>query len=167
MPDLKTALHENHDAVDAFLATARAIPVAQWSQPRAVGKWSPGQVAEHVALTYELNLNVLHGTVPGRPLPRIVRLLFRKIGLNPILRRGRFFRASKAPKLLRPSASPAAPAVLLERLQAAANTFEREAVAGAQTVDHPFFGQLPVIDLVRLEEIHTRHHRGQMTTSEE
>jgi DinB superfamily len=166
MPDLNTVLHDNHQAVDAFVVSARAIPVAQWSQPRAPGKWSPGQVAEHVAMAYELNLAVLRGTGSGKPLPGIVQFLFRNIGLYPILRRGRFFRGSKAPKLLRPSDAPAAPAALLERLQTAANTFERDASAAGQAIDHPFFGQLSVVDLVRLQEIHTQHHRGQMTTGE-
>lgn len=164
MPDLQTALHTHHQAIDAFLMAARAIPAARWDQPRAAGKWSPGQVAEHLALAYELNRGVLDGTAPGAAAPRILRPLIRRFLLNPVLRRGRFIPGSKSPKVFQPSASPAPPAALLDRLQAAANAFERDAAAArAATIDHPFFGRLPLVDFVRLQEIHTQHHRGQMT----
>jgi len=36
------------------------------------------------------------------------------------------------------------------------------AALATATVDHPFFGRLPVGDFVRLQEIHTRHHREQL-----
>jgi hypothetical protein len=164
--DLQTALGTHHQAVDAFLAVARGIPAARWSQPRAAGKWSPGQVVEHLALAYEVNRNVLHDTACGVAAPRILRPLIRKFLLNPVLRRGRFIPGSKSPKVFQPSASPAAPAVLLDRLQAAANAFEGETAAfRAATIDHPFFGRLPLVDFVRLQEIHTQHHRGQVAAA--
>lgn len=163
MSDLQTELHTHHQAVEAFLTAAGGVPAAQWTQPRAAGKWSPGQVAEHLALTYEVNRGVLHGRATGTAAPRVLRPLIRKFGLNPVLRRGRFIPGSKTLKIFRPGASPAAPAELLERLRAAAAAFERDAAATqADTVDHPFFGRLPLIDFVRLQEIHTQHHRGQL-----
>ena len=166
MPDLKTTIHDHHEAIDAFVASARAVPATEWSEPRAPGKWSPGQVVEHVARAYELNLDVLHGVPPGMSLPSILRPLLRKFGFNAILRRGRFHSGSRAPRILRPSGSPAAAALLTQRLLSAANGFERDAAAGAQTVDHPFFGELPVVDLVRFQEIHTRHHLGQLPVAD-
>ena len=129
MSDLQTGLDAHHQAVEAFLTAARAVPAARWSQPRAAGKWSPGQVAEHLALAYEVNRGVLHGRAPGAAAPRLLRPLIRKFGLNPVLRRGRFIPGSKSPEVFRPGASPAAPAVLLERLRAAADAFERDAAA--------------------------------------
>ena len=164
MPDLETTLHAHHQAVETFFAAARAIPATQWGQPRAAGKWSPGQVAEHIALAYEVNRAVLHGTAPGAAAPRILRPLIRTFLLKPVLRRGRFIPGSKSPKVFQPSGSPAAPAVLLDRLRAAVAAFERDAAAArAATIDHPFFGRLALVDFVRLQEIHTQHHRGQMT----
>jgi uncharacterized damage-inducible protein DinB len=161
--DLQTGLEAHHQAVEAFLTAARAVPAARWSQPRAAGKWSPGQVAEHLALAYEVNRGVLHGRAPGAAAPRLLRPLIRKFGLNPVLRRGRFIPGSKSPEVFRPGASPAAPAVLLERLRAAADAFEQDAAATrAAIIDHPFFGRLPLVDFVRLQEIHTQHHRGQL-----
>lgn len=163
MPDLQTQLDTHHQAVEAFLAAAREVPAAGWAQPRAAGKWSPGQVAEHLALAYEINRLVLHGEAPGGAAPRLLRPLFRTLGLNPVLRRGRFFPGSKTLEAFRPGASPAPAPALLERLRTAADAFERDARAtGAPTIDHPFFGRLALVDFVLLQEIHTRHHRGQL-----
>jgi hypothetical protein len=163
MPDLQTALHTHHQAVDAFLAVARAVSVARWAEPRALGKWSPGQVAEHLAIAYEVNRQVLQGTPPGPAAPRLLRPLIRTFLLGPVLRRGRFIPGSKSPALFRPSVSPASPTVLLARLESAAGAFEHDAAAvRAADIDHPFFGRLPIVAFVRLQEIHTRHHRGQI-----
>jgi DinB family protein len=165
MTQLQTALQVHHQAVDAFLTAARTVQATQWDRPRAPGKWSPAQVAEHLALAYEVNRGVLHGSAPGPAAPRFLRPLIRKFGLNPLLRRGSFTPGSKSPKVFRPSASPAGQAELLARLQAAANAFELDAAAATgpgATIDHPFFGRLPLLDFVRLQEIHARHHLAQV-----
>lgn len=39
-------------ALAAFAARARAVPPDDWNRSPAPGKWSPGQVAEHLRLTY-------------------------------------------------------------------------------------------------------------------
>lgn len=166
MADLQTALHTHHEAVEAFLAAAGAVPAEQWGRPRLPGKWSPAQVAEHVALAYEANRGVLHGRAPGASAPRLLRPLIRRFGLGPVLRRGRFIPGSKSPKAFQPSASPPAPGVLLVRLRAAVEAFEGDARAfGTSTLDHPFFGRLSLLDFVRLQEIHTEHHHGQLTST--
>jgi hypothetical protein len=88
--------------------------------------------------------------------------------LKPVLRRGAFIPGSKSPKVMRPGESPAAPAVLLGRLQAAAAAFDADvaaAAARAATIEHPFFGRLSLIDFVRLQEIHTQHHHRQLAPS--
>jgi hypothetical protein len=165
MADLTSALQTHHQAVEAFLTTAGAVPPERWTVPRAPGKWSPGQVADHLAVAYEVNRGVLHPTVPARGAPRLLRPLLRVFLLNPVLRRGAFIPGSKTPKMLEPSASPARPEELLARLRAAANAFEADAAvntSASATLDHPFFGRLPLADFVRFQEIHTRHHHGQV-----
>jgi DinB family protein len=162
MAQLQAMLEAHHQAVEAFLAAARAVPPTRWSEPRAPGKWSPGQVAEHLTLAYEVNRGVLHGAAP-MTAPRWVRPLIRHLLLAPVLRRGRFIPGSKSPRVFRPSPTPAAPEQLLDRLTAATSAFESDAASLATTtIDHPFFGRLPLSDFVRLQEIHTRHHRGQL-----
>ena len=163
MADLQSALHAHRQAVQAFLASARAVPPELWNRPRAEGKWSPGQIAEHLALSYEASAGVLHGRAPGPVPPRLLRPLLRTFLLRPVLWLGRFPAPSKAPEILQPGPSPAAAPVLLDRLEAAAAAFESAAseVRGPD-IDHPAFGRLPLTDLVRLQEIHTRHHHLQM-----
>lgn len=163
MAELETALETHHQAVETFLAAARGVPPAQWSQPRAPGKWSSGQVAEHLALAYEVNRGLLHGEAPPMTAPRWLRPLIRRFLLGPVLRRGRFIPGSKSPAVFRPGPAPAPPAQLLDRLAVATAGFETDAAAlGTTTIDHPFFGHLPLNDFVRLQEIHTRHHRAQL-----
>ena len=163
MPDLQSALHAHDQAVQAFLASAGAVPPERWNRPRAEGKWSPGQIAEHLALSYEASGEVLHGRSSGPAPPRLLRPLLRTVLLRPILWLGRFPAASKAPEVLRPGPSTADAPVLLERLRTAAAAFESAAreVRGTD-IDHPAFGRLPLADLVRLQEIHTRHHHLQL-----
>jgi hypothetical protein len=165
MADLQAAVNTHREAVQAFLAAARAVPEARWTRPRAEGKWSPGQIAEHLALAYDSAREVLHGRVPGQAPPRLLRPLIRTLLLKPILWLGRFPAASKAPAELRPGESPAAAPVLLDRLRAAAAAFESDvSAARSATLDHPAFGRLPLVDLVRLQEIHTKHHHAQLPT---
>ena len=163
MSDLQTVLPALHQAVEAFLAAARAVPRAEWGQPRAAGKWSSAQVAEHLALAYEVNRDVMHGHPPPISAPRWLRPLIRKFLLGFVLRRGRFPPGSKSPRVFRPGPTPAAPEQLLGRLGTAMAVFEADAAAlGTPAIDHPFFGRLPLSDFVRLQEIHTRHHRRQL-----
>jgi len=162
MADLQVMLQTHHQAVEDFLASARAVPPNRWSEPRAPGKWSPAQVAEHLALAYEVNRGVLHGAAP-MTAPRWVRPLIRNLLLAPVLRRGRFIPGSQAPRVFRPGPTPPPPDQLLDRLTAATSSFEADAAGlGTPTIEHPFFGRLPLTDFVRLQEIHTRHHRGQL-----
>lgn len=160
MTNLADALQGNRQAVAAFLAAARNVPSARWAVPRAPGKWSPGQVAEHVARTLELN-GELFGGAPPRGAPRFIRPVMR-LGFNWVLRRGRFPGGSRSPAAMRPGPAPATPDVVLARLQAAAAALEARAAAHAGPLDHPFFGKVSVAALVRLQEIHTRHHMAQL-----
>jgi uncharacterized damage-inducible protein DinB len=163
MADLQTVLQAHHQAVDAFLAAARTVPPTQWAQPRAPGKWSRGQVVEHLARAYEVNRGVLHGTTTSVTAPRWLQPLIRRFLLGPVLRRGRFPPGSKSPRVFRPAPTPAEPAQLLDRLASATAAFEADAaVLPTPTIDHPFFGRVPLSDFVRLQEIHTWHHRGQL-----
>jgi hypothetical protein len=163
MADLQSALRTHDEAVNAFLKSARAVPAAQWSQPRAAGKWSPSQVTEHLALAYETSRAVLQGARPGGAAPRFLRPLLRAFLLQPVLRSGGFMRRARSPKAMRPTGSPVPPETLLNRVQAAARAFEKYAAAAqTTTIDHPFFGRVPLADFVRFQEIHTQHHHKQL-----
>ncbi len=163
MSDLQAVLRSHQQAVRAFVSSAGELSPAQWSEPRAEGKWSPAQIADHVAVSYEAASEVMHGRARGPAPPRVLRPLLRMLLLKPVLWLGRFPARAKAPSALRPAASPAEAPVLLERLRAAAAAFEGDVLASrSPTVDHPAFGRVRLVDLVRLQEIHTRHHRQQL-----
>ena len=116
MAELQDTILDNRRAVDAFIAGARAVPSTAWLQPRAPGKWSPAQVTEHVAIAYEVARSVMDGTYAGRVAPRLVRLVIRTIGFNPIVRSGRFRNGTMAPALFQPTVSPASVADLTGRV---------------------------------------------------
>jgi hypothetical protein len=166
MADIQSVLTENRTAVATFLATARAVLPEAWNQAGSPGKWSPRQLTEHVALAYEVSTAALKGKFPGASAPRLLRPLIRTLFLNPVLRNGRFGRAAKAPGPFRPSDSSAPAATLLPRLQHAADTLEAELAAelaqGREAFEHPFFGRVALVDYLRLQAIHTRHHCRQL-----
>ena len=167
MQDFQNTLTENRAAVASFIAAARALPAGAWTQARAPGKWSPAQIAEHVAMAYEISRTGLQGKFPGASAPRLLRPIIRALFLNPVLKKGRFGAGAKAPGPFRPSASPAPAATLLPRVQSAADGFEAalaaELAQGHATVDHPFFGRVALGDYLRLQVIHTDHHRRQLS----
>jgi hypothetical protein len=168
MADSHTVITSHRRAVSAFVDAARAVSPAQWTTPRAPGKWSPGQVTEHVALAYEQTDRMLHGTFTGPAKPWYQQLLARWLGLPPLLKRGDFGKGPfQAPDFLRPSASPLSSAALLARLEAAAHDLEGALAAASDarrvSVDHPIFGRIPLSDLMRFLVIHTNHHRPQLS----
>jgi DinB family protein len=171
MATVKSTIADNRDAVDAFIATARAVPPSVWTTPPAPGKWSPGQVTEHVAIAYERSREILNGKFAGRSMPRPLRPLIRIFAFQPIVRTGRFRKGVKAPAPFQPTASPASITDLAARLRAAAAAFEADVETAAQqgrtTVDHPFFGRVAIVDYARLQAIHTRHHSQQLGVSPE
>jgi len=164
MADRGAALEAHRDAVRAFLTAARAVSPAGWDRPRAEGKWSAAQVADHIALAYEAGCEALEGRSTGPAPPRLLRPVIRTLLLRPVLMLGRFPMRSKSPSALQPAASPADASSLLNRLQTAATAFERRAAANpSDSIDHPAFGRLALVDFIRLQEIHTAHHRSQLT----
>ena len=169
MADVDVVIASHRRAVGAFVDAARAVPPSQWATPRAPGKWSPGQVTEHVALAYEQSGRMLHGSFTGPAKPWYQQLLARWLGLPSLLKRGDFGKGPfQAPDFIRPSASPGSSVALLARLEAAAHDLEATLAEASDSrrvsVDHPVFGRLPLADLVRFLVVHTNHHRPQLST---
>jgi hypothetical protein len=166
MTEIETAIADNRAAVEEFVAAARAVDAASWNTPRAEGKWSPAQVAEHLAIVYEYNRKVVLGTA-GKGAPRFLQPLARWFIVTKTLKAGAFTRKGRAPGIFQPTATPAAAAPLLTRLTTALAGFENDIRSGhpegRHTVAHPFFGRLPTVDYLTLQAIHARHHRSQLT----
>lgn len=166
MTEIESAIVHNRAAVEDFIARAREVDAAGWSIPRAEGAWSPGQIVEHLALTYEFNRTIVMGTSDVTGFPFFLRPLVRRMVVDSTLKAGRFTRKGKAPAIFRPSAAPAAPAALIARLQTAVTGFEAGIRSGhpegRRAINHPYFGAVPMIDYLELQAIHARHHRAQL-----
>lgn len=166
MTEIETAIADNRVAVEEFVARARGLDAAAWAAPRGDGQWSPAQIAEHLAIVYEYNRKVVTGTA-GRGAPAFLRPLARWFIVTKTLKAGGFTRKGRAPKIFQPTAAPAPAPVVLDRLTRAVAGFESDIRSGhpeaRHTIAHPFFGTLPTVDYLRLQAIHARHHRSQLT----
>ena len=165
MTDLQSSLTRARVAVDEMVETSSACS-ARRSVPAAPKKWSPAQVTEHVARSLEeaaLDMTGQRSKMPNLPWP--LRFVARKLLFERVLARGAFPRA-KTNKAMNPETGPESPAAARLRLDAAWRAFAEasnvrsaaSAVAASRT-----FGAVPLADFVRFQEIHTRHHRAQMT----
>ena len=168
MTELETEIAGNRAAIDEFVAAARAVDANRWATPPAKGAWSPGQIAEHLALTYEYNRKVVGGTAEGLPFPLgvILRPLLRRIVIDNTLKAGRFTRKGKAPAPFRPGPTPPAPGDVIPRLTSAVSGFEADLRSRprSETIAHPVFGSIRTADWLKVQAIHARHHRAQLTT---
>jgi DinB superfamily len=168
MTELETAIAENRAAVEEFMATARGLDTAAWDRPRTKGAWTPAQIVEHIVLAYEYSRDVVLGSATGG-VPWLFRPLLRRLVVDSTLKAGKFTRKGRAPAVFRPSDSPAPRSELLDRLHKAVGAFEAAIRSGhpegRRTLNHPAFGTVPTIDYVRLQAIHSRHHRTQLTST--
>jgi hypothetical protein len=164
MTDLDRSLAGDHAAVAAFLALADGAGAA-WAVPRAPGKWSPSQVAEHVARILEESALVASGAPSKFPTISIfLRPLVRALIFNRILKRKAFLKM-KASEAFNPTSGLATPAEARVRLEGALARFDQacraRAVSG-QDVASSIFGTVSVADFARFQELHIRHHLLQM-----
>jgi hypothetical protein len=81
-----------------------------------------------------------------------------------VLRKGTFPTGFKALKELNPTSGPATPAEGRIRLETAHQEWEKvcRRVAAEGRPMTTTFGSVPVQDIVRFSELHTRHHTKQM-----
>jgi Protein of unknown function (DUF1569) len=161
------AVEMNRAAVADFVDAARNLGSSRWAEPRAPGKWSPAQIAEHLGIAYELAGQILSGAadMPGRKPPRflhpVIRLLIRKT----VLRSGKFPKLKTLP-VFEPSSRPGSQGLVCSRLQGASDVFEQSASekvrAGTLALNHPYYGRFGIEEFVRLQAYHARHHRAQL-----
>lgn len=157
-----TALAANRDAVEQLIRAGEQSGAA-WSTPRAPGKWSPSQIVEHVARGLDEGANIVAGR-PTLPMPPAVVRLIGRFMFKRVLRKASFPKGFKAHKAMNPASGPATPAEGRIRLEAAQQKFDeacRRITADGRPITSAF-GSVPAQDLVRFNELHTRHHIKQM-----
>jgi hypothetical protein len=164
--DRDEALREHRQALVDFIAAARGVGDEAWNAPRAAGKWSPAQVAEHLRLTYVM----LRAELAGKGGFRVrskwwQRPLFRLLFASRILRTGRFPQGAPAVREVRPGDGPFDRHELLERLQGEGERFLADMGSpSVRALSHPFFGKMPLDKSLRLATRHLRHHEVQVAT---
>jgi hypothetical protein len=83
-----------------------------------------------------------------------------------VLRTGRFGPGGRSPGPFQPGPSPAGQQDLTARLEHAAEGFVVDLAnsvrAGQDTLEHPIFGRIELLEFLRLNVIHARHHRQQL-----
>ena len=165
MADIDTALAANRDAVEQLIRAGEQAGAA-WIAPRAPGKWSPSQIVEHVARGLDEGANIVAGR-PSFPRPPAVVRPIARFMFKRVLRKAAFPNGFKAHKAMNPASGPATPAEGRIRLEAAYQRFDeacRLIAADGRPIDTGF-GSVSVQDLVRFNELHTRHHAKQMAAS--
>jgi len=161
--DLNLLIAHYRDSVEEFIARAEAVDVARWEQPRAEGKWTPAQEAEHVGLAFEVITRDLEGQQGFRlVLHGWKRLVIRFIFLPRILA-GSFPVAARAPREVRPAVPTKSRAELLNQLRTNAEKALNLAVdvvarEPGRTCVHPYFGSLTVREMLVFASVHTLHH---------
>ena len=165
--DPTAGLAAHRQSLAAFDAVAKKVPDARWNQPPASDKWSPGQVAEHLRLSYV----VIGGQLEGKTglttrTPWWIRPLLRFRFLRKILKDGSVPAGAKAPRELRPGAGPYDRHPTLVALGQAAALFEatltRRWNDPRTAVTHHVFGRLSAAEMLRFATVHLDHHARQL-----
>lgn len=161
MADLNAALAESRAALDQLI-TAGERSGEKWGTPRAAGKWSPSQIAEHVARALEESGKNITGQPNLFPsLPVFVRPVVRGLFFNRVLKNNTFING-RTNKAMNPSAGPVTPAAGRARLEQAHASFERACRESSPRFNHQIFGDIATADYARFQALHTLHHRKQI-----
>ena len=93
MDPLQKILDDNRLSVSKLVAAAERC-AATWELPPAPGKWTPSQIAEHVARALEESANVVDGKPSKFPkLPFFLRPLARNLLVKRVLKNDGFPKA--------------------------------------------------------------------------
>jgi hypothetical protein len=165
--DWQSRCADHQREISHFLADAERLDDAAWSLKPAPGKWSPGQIAEHLVLSYAAMRRELAGGVGLRLRTRFWRrLLIRWRFLPMILKSGRLPPGAPAVREIRPADEPRARPVVTGDLREQAALFEQElgraSDAGGGHLTHPFLGRLSAREALRFVAVHAAHHRRQL-----
>lgn len=146
-------------------AMAGATPADLAKGP--AGKWNPGQILEHLYLTYR-NTNKGIGRCLEKGTPLVTRAtLTHRVGTVLVVNFGYLPSGRKAPERTRPQGMPpdeALAAIFPEIRQMDSGLAECERKFGANTriLDHPILGPLTAAQWRKFHLVHGRHHARQI-----
>ena len=161
----ETALDIHTKAAASLLTAAEKISAEHWHSPLAEGKWSAGQIVEHLNVTYD----VLRTDLEGGTGMKVVTSFFQRIALRftvlPKILQGTGFPAGvRAPRELRPAEAADKDAALATFRERSARFLDlaKSAHAQGRKVSHAYFGKGSVLEAVALSGRHVDHHRMQL-----
>jgi len=159
--DLSASLAESRLALEQLIVACERS-ASTWATPCAPGKWSPSQIAEHVARALEESGKNIRGEPSAFPaLPALVRPLVRGLFFNRVLRKNAFIR-SRTNRAMNPASGPATAADGGSRLRSAHAKFERACKESSSRFNHGVFGEISTADYARFQALHTLHHTKQI-----
>ncbi len=164
-PAWERAFVRHRRAAESFVSALEAVPEARWSLPLAAGKWTVGQLAEHILLSYSTAVEALAGG-PGMRLvlPRWKTQFLRLTVLRRILAGRGFPEGAPAPRELRPGKAPAERAPAIADLRARLLELEQALAAAPpdRRLPHAYFGMLRCEQMLGVQAAHLDHHRRQL-----
>jgi DinB superfamily len=165
--DWQSRCEDHEREISRFLRDADRLDDVAWTRKPAPGKWSPGQIAEHLVLSYAAMRRELAGGTGLRLRSRFWRrLLIRWRFLPVVLKERRLPAGAPAVREIRPAEEPRPRAVVTGDLRDQATLFEQELgrarAAGGGRLTHPFFGRLSPAEALRFVAVHAAHHRRQI-----
>lgn len=153
--------------MERLITDIERLEDAAWLRAPAPEKWCPGQIAEHLVLSYDALLSELAGGHGMRLRGSWGRRLWIRLRYLPmVLRQGRMPSGAPAVREVRPSEPPRPRVLVVEALRERAARFDRELTrafeAGGRRLTHPFFGSLRPPQALKLVAVHLEHHRKQL-----
>lgn len=152
------------DVAAKIEAAVENVPPARWLAPRAEGKWSPAEIAEHLILSYDVVLGELDGG-PGMKIvtPWYLRVLWSFTAKPRLLAGAPFPKGVRAPRELRPSSTRAqseAVAALRDRA-AKLDAVVHAAIGTNKKVSHAYLGRMPLAEGALFFTRHLQNHLKQ------
>ncbi len=161
----KQASDWHRSEAESLLRALAGVSAAEWGRPLAEGKWTIGQLTEHLALSYETALDALAG---GRGMKQVLpwwKTQFLRWTVLPRILAGRGFpEGAPAPRELRPGKEPLARETAMARLEERIASAERGLAAAAPDMrfSHAYFGWLRPEQILGVQAAHLAHHRRQL-----
>ena len=148
-------------------SAAEQVPGEKWLAPRAVGKWSPAEVVEHLNLAFDVLLRELAGGAGMKVRTKLWQRVLLRFTTVPRILRGRGFpKGARAPKEMRPALTSVDQGAAIAGFRDRAARFEAEATAAHQSgrvrLTHAYFGKSSIKNSVLLVARHIQHHRQQL-----
>ncbi len=133
-------------------------PAADW-QKAPPGKWTPAQIIEHLALSFDLSARGFEQAQPQGP--RRARTLLEQVAAFLVFRLGWIPPGIESPRRAAPATRVEAPAAR-EHLRAALARWSALAGRPGVFVRHPRLGDLDFDEWLRFHAWHCQHHAKQI-----